>query len=127
MKILYYYYFLFYTKILSDDQPHATTIFTLSVSESFLIIGVLQLLLAYLFCVILNKWQMMSIALLIIGINYFLYWTSGKAKKIIKMKPKILNNNKLSVFFVVCFFVITFSTFILSMVYVKQIMEEYCK
>lgn len=127
MKILYYYYFLFYTKILPDDQPHATTIFTLSVSESFLIIGVLQLLFAYLFCVILNKWQMMGIALLIIGVNYFSYWTSGKAKKIIKTKPKILNNNILSVFYVVCFFVITFLTFILSMVYVKQIMEEYCK
>ncbi len=34
LKILYYYYFSFYKKV--DDEPHAMTVFALSVSQSLL-------------------------------------------------------------------------------------------
>ncbi len=30
MNVFYYYYYLFYTKVLPDNQPHSTVIYTLS-------------------------------------------------------------------------------------------------
>lgn len=127
MNLLYYYYFLFYTKVLPDNEPHATTVFTLSLSESFIVNGVLDILLAYLFCFSLNKWSMIIISLLIMGINYLLYSRSGKAKKIIKLKPKVFNSNKLSIVIVILFFVITASFLFWGPIYVKHILEEHCK
>jgi hypothetical protein len=127
MNLLYYYYFLFYTKVLPDNEPHATTVFTLSLSEAFLINGVIQILIAHLFCMSFGKWQMITIFLLIIGVNYLLFSKSGKAKEIVKLKPKIFNSNKLSIFIVVLFFVITASFLFWEPIYVKQILEEHCR
>lgn len=123
MNILYYYYFLFYTRVLSDSEPHPTTIFTLSLSESFLINGVIQILFAHSFCIALSKWYMITILVLIIGVNYLIYTKSGKDKKIIKMKPKIFNSNILSAFVVFVFFVISASFLFLAPIYVRQILE----
>ena len=124
MKVLYYYYYLFYTKVLPDDEPHATTIFTLSVSEGFLINGILQISFAHFFCISIDKWPMIGILILLIIANYFHFHLSGKNKEIIKLKPKVLNSNKLSILMVVCFFLITFSFLLLGAFYVKEILEH---
>jgi len=126
MKILYYYYYLFYTKVLPDDQPHATTIFTLSVSEGFLINGILQISLAHFLCISIDKWTMIGVLLLLIIANYFHFYLTRKCKEIVKLKPKLLNSNKLSMLMVVCFFLITFSFLFWGPVYVKHILEQ-CK
>lgn len=54
MNVLYYYYYLFYTKVLPDDEPHATVIFTLSFSESLLLNGLLDIFSAIF---IVKKWK----------------------------------------------------------------------
>lgn len=124
MKVLYYYYYLFYTKILPDDEPHATTVFTLSVSEGFVMNGILQISLARFFCMSIDKWLMIGILVLLIGINYFYFHRAGKAKEIVKLKPKVLNSNKLSILFTILFFIITLSFLFWEPIYVKQVLEH---
>lgn len=62
MKILYYYYYLFYTKILPDDQPHSTVIFCLSAMESFIVNGLLNIISITIFCYNIPKWPMLVVA-----------------------------------------------------------------
>lgn len=127
MKVLYYYYYLFYTKILPDDEPHATTVFTLSASEGFLINGILQISLARFFCIPVNKWPMIGVLVLLIFINYLYYHRTDKAKEIVKNKPMFYSNHKLSIALTLLFFIITLSFLFWEPVYVKHIMEEYCR
>lgn len=59
MSVLYYYYYFFYTKILPDDEPHATVIFTLSFSEALLVNYVIEFFSAHLlvsFCWANGQW-----------------------------------------------------------------------
>ena len=126
MNLLYYYYFLFYTNIIPDDEPHATTIFTLSLSESFLINGVSDIISVNLFCAPMNKWLNITIFLLIALINYFLYFKSGKGKEIVTAKPKIFNSKTLSIIIVSLFFISSAYFFIWVPNYLKQ-MLEHCK
>jgi len=127
MKVLYYYYYLFYTKILPDDEPHATTVFTLSVSEGFFINGILQIFLARFFCMPLNIWPMIGVLVLLIFLNYFYYQRSGRAKEIVKTKPMFYSNHKFSIVLTLLFFIVTSSFLFWEPVYIKQIMENYCR
>ena len=107
IKVFYYYYYLFYTKILPDNQPHATVIFTLSFSLVLLINGLLNIILAHTIGYAFDKYGMIGIFVLTIGVNYLLFYR--KRKEIVNAQPKFFNNHKLSIFFTILFFLITAS------------------
>ncbi len=109
ISVFYYYYYLFYTKILPDEQPHATVIFTLSFSLALLINGLLNIILAHTINYALDKYGMFGIFAFVACINYLLFYRSGKAKKIVNEQPKFLNNHKLSIVLTILFFLITAS------------------
>lgn len=90
MNVLYYYYYLFYTKVIPDNEPHATVIFTLSFSLGLLVNGILKICLALFFCERYDGWPAIGIILGIMFINYLLYFRSGKRFKIIEAKPQFL-------------------------------------
>jgi len=93
MNVLYYYYYLFYTRVLPDDEPHATVIFTLSFSESLLVNYSIDLVGAHLFCkFLLGKWSMIIIFVMIMVVNYLIYHKTGKNKKVVENKPKFFNS-----------------------------------
>ena len=97
MKVFYYYYYLFYTKILPDNQPHATVVFTLGFTFSLILNGIINIVLAYVFAVSLGKWEMIGIFALIIVFLYFAYYKNGKGKRIVVEKPKVFNSNLASI------------------------------
>lgn len=110
MDVLYYYYYLFYTRVLPDDEPHATVIFTLSFSEALLVNYTIDFIAVHLLCkYLLSKWSMIAIFLLIMGTNYLIYHRTGKNKLIVERKPKFFNNNKASIAVTALFFLITTS------------------
>lgn len=80
LKVFYNYYFIFYTKILPDNQPHSTVIFTLGFTYALIVNGIINLLLAFLFGFALEKWVMISVFVLIIIGMYFSYYRSGNGK-----------------------------------------------
>ncbi len=107
MKGLYYYYYLFYTKILPDNQPHGTVIFSLSFLLSLIVNGLINMTLAYLFGIALGKFEMIGILLVIILLMYLLLFRNGKAKRIVeKEKPKIFGSHSASIILAVLLFLI---------------------
>ena len=97
MKVFYYYYYLFYTKILPDNQPHATVMFSLSFIFSLVLNGLLNIILAYMFGFALNRWEMIGVFILILLLMYLAFYKKGKGKSIVKIeKPKLFNSNVLS-------------------------------
>ena len=126
IKVFYYYYFLFYSKVLKDNEPHLLTTLALSASEGFLINGILQISLSRFFCIPMDKWLMIVVPVLLIGANYFYYHKTDRAKEIVKTKPMFYSSHRLSIILTLLFFIATLSFLFWSPVYVKQIIEEYC-
>ena len=126
MKVFYYYYYLFYKKILNDDEPHLLATLALSASESFLINGILQILLLKFFLVSIDKWPMLVVAFLIIVANYLYFHRTGRAKEIIKTEPMFFSNNNFSILLTILFFIFTLSFILWETLYIMQI-EEQCK
>jgi predicted MFS family arabinose efflux permease len=122
IKVFYYYYYLFYTKVLPDNQPHVTVIFTLSFSLALLINGLLNILLAYTINYALGSYEMIGIFVMVLGINYLLFYRKGKAKKIIQEQPKFFRNHKISIILTILFFLITASFLFWEAGYVGNIL-----
>ena len=105
INVLYYYYYLFYTKVLPDNQPHATVVFTLSFTYSLIINCIVNIILAYTLAISLGKWEMIGIFVLIIIIMYFAFYKNGKGNRIVQEKPKMLNSNTISLLFTFLIFI----------------------
>lgn len=122
MNVFYYYYYLFYTKVLPDNQPHSTVIFTLSFSLSLFVNGVLSLIAAHLKSYVISNYVMVGIFVAIMVINYFVFYRTGKGKRLIKEKPKFFNSHKLSILLTLIFFLITTSLLFLGPIYIKNLL-----
>mgnify|MGYP000903560132 CR=1 FL=1 len=100
IKVLYYSYYLFYTKIIPDNEPHATTIFTLSFTESLIANGIINICLVFPLNTSLNKWIMVLLFLLVLVFNYLFFNKNERGKKIVERdKPLLCNSKVLSVSF----------------------------
>ena len=124
ISVLYYYYYLFYTKVVSDSQPHSTTIFTLSFSLSIVINGLLSLIAAYLSKYNTSNYVMVSVFIIIIIVNYLVFYRTGKGKKLVKERPKLFNNHKLSMLFTIIFFLITTSFLFWGPILIKNMLAK---
>lgn len=124
MKTLYYYYYLFYTKILTDDEPHATVIFTLSFSESLVINGIIDIVLVKFFCVDVELWIQILILVIIIFLNYFNYSYLKKSEAIVNEKPKYFGSHLFSILVTMIFFVSSSSLMFWGPIYTKSIFNE---
>jgi hypothetical protein len=109
MKVFYYYYFLFY-KSLNDDNPRVTTVLVFSFSESLLVNGVVNIILAYFFCWAMTKYYMLGILVIILLLNFFIFLTPERIKEIVNSKPMFFGSHRLSIAFTLLFFLTTMST-----------------
>lgn len=124
INVFYYYYYLFYTKVLPDSQPHLTVLFTLSLSESFVVNTFLNSIFVVVYCDIVSKWFMLAVFLLIFLINS-LYFSSSRISSLVGEKPKI-KSNILSIVITVLFFIASFSLMILGPLYTRGFLEINC-
>ena len=109
-RVIYYYYYLFYSKVLKDDEPHLLTTLALSASEGFFMMYLIDTIWVHFFCKFIpGQWFMISTIGSMILINYLIFHQKGKAKEIIKKKPKFYNSNSLSVVISLAFFLFTSS------------------
>ncbi len=114
-KSIYYYYYLFYTKVIPDNEPHATTLFTLSVTESAYWVVLLDVLYVNLFDEIIPLWGLGLILASIIMKNYFYFYKINTKEKIVKNT----NKTQLSLFLTIAFFVIGMLLLFLLPFYLK--------
>jgi hypothetical protein len=87
---VFYYYYLFYTKVLPDNQPHSTVIFTLSFSLSLLVNGLLSIISAYVANYNMSNYAMVGIFIAILVLNYFVFYRTGKGKQLAKQNQNFL-------------------------------------
>ncbi len=111
LEVLYYYYYVYSIKILKDTEPHATTSFMLSLSETFFVTGIINFVASKYFCysILTSKWNFISIFLVILLINYLHFQNSGRSRIIAKEKPVLFSSDKYSRVFVFLFWLITTS------------------
>lgn len=124
IHVLYYHYFLFYTRFLKEEQPHFTSCFALSASEGFLINGIIEISSLKYFCYPIGKWPMIVVFLIILGLNYWYYQKLGMGKEIVKKEPLYFKNHRLSVVFSVLFFLITVSWLFWGPIYAKYLLNN---
>lgn len=67
IDVFYYYFYLFYTRIISDYQPHSRTVWALGVAFSFIINGLIEIPLAYFFSCYLNTIQKVIISVFVMS------------------------------------------------------------
>lgn len=109
IKVFYYYYHLFYLKVLPTSDPRLTALLTLSFSLSLLIIGIIGTILAYTVNYALSRYEMVGILVVTLVINYLKYYQHGKAIAIIEEHYMFINNQKWSIIITILFFVFTSS------------------
>ena len=124
MDVLYYYIYLFYVKVISDNQPHSNTIWALGFLFSLIINFSLDMGLAFFFGYTLSVFQMVSIAALLMTLFYLKYNRSGKGIKIVKKeKPKFFGSNTASIILTILFFLISMFFLFFSADIVREILE----
>jgi hypothetical protein len=124
MNVLYYYYYLFYTRVLPDNEPHATVIFTLSFSESLLVNGILDISSAHFFCKKMEMWLMIGIFLMLIAANYLIYSRKKKSRIIVEQRPAFFSSHNVSIIITLLWFIITTSFLFWKPIYVKDILDQ---
>lgn len=128
MDVIYYYCYLFYKKILKEDEPHALTVWALGCGEGFLTNALLYSFLVYFFCIkTLNIWIMMSIVGLFVFANYRYFYKSGRAKKIEKEKPMFFSSRKISILITIIFFTVLISSIFWGPFLIKYLKDTYCR
>ena len=124
MDVLYYYIYLFYVKVMSDNQPHSRTVWALGFLFSLIINFSLDTGLAFFFGYTLSVFQMVSIAALLMLLFYFKYYKSGKGKRIVKKeKPKFFGSNTASIILTILFFLIGMLFLFFKADVVREILE----
>ncbi|RAJ31144.1 hypothetical protein LY11_02375 [Pedobacter cryoconitis] len=126
LNVIYYYYYLIYTKIIPDNEPHATVIFTLSVSEMMILNLLLEIYLIKSHCISLPIWISVALLVLILLFNIFYYRISKKGEAIVKNQPKLLKSNALSIVVTGLIFIIAIACMIFGSNYTHDLLNE-CK
>lgn len=127
MDVIYYYYYLFYTRIIKDNEPHMLTILAISATEGFILNIIVEVVSILYKCKQTNGLIWMSIIGLANIFNYFYFYKSGRAIKIIKEKPMFFSNNQISIILTFLFFIVFATSIIWGSIVTKYLLEEYCK
>jgi len=124
MDVLYYYIYLFYAKVISDNQPHSRTIWALGFIFSLIINGLIDIPLAYFFNCYLSIIQKVIIIIIVMTLFYLKYDRSGKGIRIVKKeKPKFFGSNTASIILTILFFLISMFFLFFSADIVREILE----
>jgi len=125
LKVIYYYYFLFYIKILSEREPHTVTVFVLSVCEGLILNFFIRVSYTYATCNLYGVSGDIIITALILIVNFYYYLTLKNGIRIIREKPALFKSKKISLFIVVSFFLVCLNL-IFSGGYVLQNIRSNC-
>ena len=125
MDVLYYYIYLFYAKVLPDEDPHSNTVWALGVTSAFIINGLIDIPLTYFFNCYLSTIQKVIILVILLLFFYLKYYRSGKGIRIVeKEKPKFFGSKIASIILTVLFFLISMFFLFFSADIVREILEK---
>lgn len=124
IDVFYYYFFLFYAKVMPDDYPHSNTTWALGAMFSFVINGLLEIGTAYFFGYTLSFFQTVSITVFVMILFYLKYSKSGKGKRIVEIeKPKFFGSNTASIILTILFFLVSMLFLFFGADVIRKILE----
>nr|WP_314290601.1 hypothetical protein [uncultured Capnocytophaga sp.] len=124
MDVFYYYIYLFYAKVMPDDQPHSRTVWALGAASAFIINGMIEIPLAYFFNCYLSAIQKIIIIIIVMTLFYLKYDRSGKGIRIVKKeKPKFFGSKIASIILTVLFFLISMLFLFFKAEVLREILE----
>lgn len=126
LDVIYYHYFLFYTKLKIDPEPHFATVLSIGFSQSLLINGVMDIIALKWFCYQIPVWIQFSLHVLVVYLNYLAYQRGNKGSRIVNEKPVICGNKSLSIIVALLFFLSTMSWLFWGPIYGKDLWNQ-CK
>ena len=127
MDVIYYYYYLFYIRIIKENEPHMLTILAISATEGFILNIIVEVASILYHCKQTNGLIWMSIICLANMFNYLYFYKSGRAIKIIKEKPMFFSNNHISIILTFLFFIVFSTSIIWGSILTKHLLNGYCK
>ena len=92
IKVLYYNYYLFYKNIWKDEDPHLSTILSLSFIISLIVNGIIDITLASTYSLYLSKYLRLGVLFIIILFMHY-FFRKEKRKDILREKPMIYNHD----------------------------------
>ena len=109
LKVLIFYYYLFYKRVIPWEETKRLTIFAISISTHFLLFPIVLSKVLPLWDIDLIAlgyseylwWGLLGVSLLL---YYFLFFRGEKYTNIIESQPKLFNNHYISICFTVLFF-----------------------
>lgn len=96
LDTFYFYYYLFYKKVIRESEPIATAVFVLSVVQSILINAVIEYTCVRIACTSMGKWPMISVTVILLILNYMYFIRSRRFELIIIREPSFFRNSNLS-------------------------------
>lgn len=110
MRAIYYYTYLFYKKILKDDDPHLLTFMAISITMGLLVNYSLNTILVVLTCKMIHtKFSMIAVGLATIMFNYLLYIKNGRYKLWCSKPILFWDSSKLTILIVILSYAIPLS------------------
>lgn len=126
LKLIYSQCYYFYSKVWVDDEPHAMTIWIISVTETFYIGSVANYFYATKTCELFPIWIYAIIFGCIVGFNYLLYFKRIGKETVVKTPVLLLNSKRVTAVSAFVFFLGGFIIFIGFFIYMKAYAEAYC-
>lgn len=123
LKVLYYNFYLFYTKVIPDPEPHFATVLSIGFSQSLVISAIIDIIALKFYCYQIQVWIQFLVAVFIISLNYLIFHRTDRAKQVIKSNPNILNSKPLSIVITILFFLITVSWLFWGPIYGKYLLQ----
>lgn len=123
-KVFYYYFHLFYTQVIPDEQPNATVVFTLSFIQSLWVSILIDIIAILLFGYNMNKWIRIFITILLIVFNYWYFYKYNNVQEIINSKPSFFRNKKITIVFVLLFSLTGISWMFWGGIFAKNILGK---
>jgi hypothetical protein len=124
--MIYYGYYLFYQKILKDNEPHLLATMAMGSSISFPMVTLVNYFSLLNNCEYLGKLQMFSIAIIILALVSLYFHGTGRAIRIVdKWKVYTVARAKLNIVSW-SFFLFTASFLFWGPVILKKISSLYC-
>ena len=109
MKVLYYNYFLFYSNVIKEDDPHFFTAFALSFSNSLYAIFIIDIILYNVSNIFLNKYINITVFISFAMIFHFYFVRKKIGIKVVESKPKFWNSQSTSQIVAFIFWLISVS------------------
>lgn len=126
LRVFYYYTYLWNDKILKEGNPHLQALLSICFLIGFNVSEMIALFVAYCKCINLSLLYSALIILALYALFYFGLYKTSVVKNVVKSKPKLYNNNRLSAVVTIAFTVGLIILMIIMPIITRDIIKAKC-